>query len=235
MMKRRILQSSSVLILTSLRINYINLMVQRDQGRVHLLQAVWRISLADDIRISDGAPPQTTLSPKEAFSNYPESADFSPSGIFSDASSSTSSSTSAESRPGLYEEMMAKDEEEEGEEDWDYEWDKKESTSFIYSCPDCTCRFETLAVLQKHRRSDHPEKQSGHKGHLSQRCERINPSTGKPCNRIFSRSYDLVRHEATIHAPKKIIFTCDLCNEVRTFSRQDALVRHRRVKHSRRN
>ena len=29
------------------------------------------------------------------------------------------------------------------------------------------------------------------------KCARINPSTGKPCNTIFSRPYDLTRHEDT--------------------------------------
>ncbi len=33
--------------------------------------------------------------------------------------------------------------------------------------------------------------------------ERINPSTGKPCNTVFSRSYDLTRHEDTIHSNRK--------------------------------
>ncbi|KAH0250716.1 hypothetical protein KCV00_g99, partial [Aureobasidium melanogenum] len=35
------------------------------------------------------------------------------------------------------------------------------------------------------------------------KCTRINPSTGKPCNSIFSRPYDLTRHEDTIHNRQK--------------------------------
>lgn len=63
------------------------------------------------------------------------------------------------------------------------------------------------------------------------KCERINPSTGKPCNTIFSRSYDLTRHEDTIHNNRKQKVRCQLCTEDKTFSRNDALTRHMRVVH----
>jgi len=63
------------------------------------------------------------------------------------------------------------------------------------------------------------------------RCDRINPSTGKPCNTIFSRPYDLTRHEDTIHNAQKKKVRCQLCTEEKTFSRSDALTRHMRVVH----
>ena len=63
------------------------------------------------------------------------------------------------------------------------------------------------------------------------RCERTNPSTGKPCNTVFSRSYDLTRHEDTIHNGRKQKVRCRLCTEEKTFSRNDALTRHMRVVH----
>ena len=63
------------------------------------------------------------------------------------------------------------------------------------------------------------------------KCERTNPSTGKPCNTNFSRSYDLTRHEETIHANRKQKVRCQLCTETKTFSRNDALTRHMRVVH----
>ncbi|MDI1487454.1 MAG: hypothetical protein OHK93_006724 [Ramalina farinacea] len=63
------------------------------------------------------------------------------------------------------------------------------------------------------------------------KCERINPSTGKPCNTVFSRSYDLTRHEDTIHNNRKHKVRCHLCTEEKTFSRNDALTRHMRVVH----
>lgn len=63
------------------------------------------------------------------------------------------------------------------------------------------------------------------------RCDRINPSTGKPCSTIFSRPYDLTRHEDTIHNAQKKKVRCQLCTEEKTFSRSDALTRHMRVVH----
>lgn len=63
------------------------------------------------------------------------------------------------------------------------------------------------------------------------KCDRINPSTGKPCNTIFSRPYDLTRHEDTIHNARKQKVRCHLCTEEKTFSRNDALTRHMRVVH----
>ncbi|KAJ8128407.1 hypothetical protein O1611_g5227 [Lasiodiplodia mahajangana] len=63
------------------------------------------------------------------------------------------------------------------------------------------------------------------------KCDRINPSTGKPCNTVFSRPYDLTRHEDTIHNARKQKVRCGLCTEEKTFSRADALTRHYRVCH----
>ncbi|KAK2792613.1 hypothetical protein FQN52_003118 [Onygenales sp. PD_12] len=109
----------------------------------------------------------------------------------------------------------------------------------------CTQRFETPAKLQKHKREAHRQTVSGSHPmardssagslHNSQagphRCERINPSTGKPCNSLFSRPYDLTRHEDTIHNARKQKVRCHICTEEKTFSRNDALTRHMRVVH----
>jgi 26S proteasome regulatory subunit N4 len=128
-----------------------------------------------------------------------------------------------------------------------------------YTCTyhGCTLRFETPAKLQKHKREGHRQsapligsasvsatRDSEHTGsgmtsaallRNSQagphRCDRINPSTGKPCNTIFSRPYDLTRHEDTIHNARKMKVRCPLCKEDKTFSRSDALTRHYRVVH----
>lgn len=72
-------------------------------------------------------------------------------------------------------------------------------------------------------------------------CELINPTTRKPCNKEFSRPYDLIRHQETIHASMKKIFRCVICEDrmnggvgngrLKTFSRGDALSRHIKVKH----
>ncbi|KAF2266692.1 hypothetical protein CC78DRAFT_542319 [Lojkania enalia] len=116
-----------------------------------------------------------------------------------------------------------------------------------YSCTyhGCTQRFETPQKLQKHKREGHRNANAASVGSgmtsaaLLERnsqagphkCERINPTTGKPCNTIFSRPYDLTRHEDTIHNARKQKVRCALCVEEKTFSRNDALTRHMRVVH----
>ncbi|KAI9809468.1 MAG: hypothetical protein M1827_006848 [Pycnora praestabilis] len=115
-----------------------------------------------------------------------------------------------------------------------------------YTCTyhGCALRFETPSQLQKHKREGHRQTtpQVGGSGMSSaalmrnsqagpHKCERINPSTGKPCNTIFSRPYDLTRHEDTIHNARKQKVRCHLCTEEKTFSRNDALTRHMRVVH----
>ena len=130
-----------------------------------------------------------------------------------------------------------------------------------YTCTyhGCTMRFGTPQKLQKHKREAHrsstphtnaqnPIPSSGNQsdGNSSStatpianrnsqagphKCDRINPSTGKPCNSIFSRPYDLTRHEDTIHNARKQKVRCQFCTEEKTFSRNDALTRHMRVVH----
>jgi protein RPN4 len=120
-----------------------------------------------------------------------------------------------------------------------------------YTCTyhGCTLRFETPAKLQKHKREGHRQSAplvgstSGREAGMTSaallrnsqagphRCDRINPSTGKPCNTIFSRPYDLTRHEDTIHNARKTKVRCHLCKEEKLFSRNDALTRHFRIIH----
>lgn len=118
-----------------------------------------------------------------------------------------------------------------------------------YTCTyhGCTQRFESPAALQKHKREGHrstaqgsaasPAEDSAGEGSSSMtqagphRCERINPQTGKPCNTVFSRPYDLTRHEDTIHNRQKTKVRCPYCTEEKTFSRNDALTRHLKVVH----
>ncbi|KUI58025.1 Transcriptional regulator RPN4 [Cytospora mali] len=116
-----------------------------------------------------------------------------------------------------------------------------------YTCTyhGCTQRFETPSALQKHKREGHrqahglnglrrPEGPTSNFFNTQagpHKCERINPSTGKPCNTVFSRPYDLTRHEDTIHNARKQKVRCDVCTEEKTFSRADALTRHYRVCH----
>jgi len=118
-----------------------------------------------------------------------------------------------------------------------------------YSCTyhNCAQRFTTPQKLQKHKRDVHrttPNVTPGVGSGMSpaelmernsqtgpHKCERVNPGTGKPCNAIFSRPYDLTRHEDTIHNIRKQKSRCALCVEEKTFSRADALTRHMRVVH----
>lgn len=121
-----------------------------------------------------------------------------------------------------------------------------------YTCTyhGCSLRFETPQKLQRHKRDGHRQvaAQQQHTPGLGSgmtsvalaarnsqagphKCERINPTTGKPCNTVFSRPYDLTRHEDTIHNARKQKVRCALCVEEKTFSRNDALTRHMRVVH----
>ena len=70
------------------------------------------------------------------------------------------------------------------------------------------------------------------------RCMIVNIVTNKPCSAEFSRSYDLTRHQNTIHSKRKIVFRCSECIRFlgtegfqKTFSRLDALSRHIKSKH----
>jgi hypothetical protein len=128
--------------------------------------------------------------------------------------------------------------------------------SGTYSCTyhHCSQRFETAAKLQKHKRDVHrPVSPTGtgdededqvHSPRTTaallaarnsqagpHRCMRLNPQTGRSCNSIFSRPYDLTRHEDTIHNSRKHKVRCPFCAEEKTFSRADALTRHLRVVH----
>ncbi|KAL9622425.1 MAG: hypothetical protein Q9160_003269 [Pyrenula sp. 1 TL-2023] len=114
------------------------------------------------------------------------------------------------------------------------------SDAGTYTCTyhGCTLRFDTPAKLQRHKREAHRQASppSGAGGIRNtqagpHKCERINPTTGKPCNSIFSRPYDLTRHEDTIHNARKQKVRCHLCTEEKTFSRNDALTRHMRIVH----
>ena len=122
---------------------------------------------------------------------------------------------------------------------------KAETGAYTCTAPGCPQRFATTQKLQKHRREHH--RQPPHMGstgmgmtstlhgaissrHLGpHKCTRINPTTGKPCNTIFSRPYDLTRHEDTIHNTTREKVRCEICNDEKTFSRQDALTRHKKV------
>lgn len=63
------------------------------------------------------------------------------------------------------------------------------------------------------------------------KCGKINPSTGKPCNTVFSTSYNLTCHEAKLHYLRNRKVRCQICTEERTFSRKSALYKHMGAAH----
>lgn len=133
------------------------------------------------------------------------------------------------------------------------------SGSYACTSPGCSQRFDSSSKLQKHRRDAHrpdPSQRSpvtptlpsssvtnapgsGSSSSAANRnnqagphkCTRLNPNSNKPCNTVFSRSYDLTRHEETVHNRSKVKIQCALCTVEKTFSRGDALSRHARVMH----
>jgi hypothetical protein len=118
-----------------------------------------------------------------------------------------------------------------------------DSNEKTYTCTyhGCDERFDSQKELQKHKRDAH-RPPNGHQpmaraAQLStqagpHRCNRINPSTNRPCNTEFSRPYDLTRHEDTMHNVTKRKYRCPYCTtDNKTFSRRDALTRHHRVAH----
>jgi hypothetical protein len=111
-----------------------------------------------------------------------------------------------------------------------------------YTCTyhGCTLRFETPGKLQKHKRKGQHRPASSAGGSASptaasqagpHRCSKINPSTNKNCNTVFSRPYDLTRHEDTVHNPQREKVQCPLCKVGKGYSRVDALNKHLRVAH----
>ncbi|EWC46140.1 hypothetical protein DRE_04714 [Drechslerella stenobrocha 248] len=153
------------------------------------------------------------------------------------------SSLALSGAPGVYikEEMMGNDDSHNIPRPLD-----TSANTGTYTCAHSGCgqRFTTSTKLQKHRREAHRKSvPSGNSVSTAaavacrnaqpgpHRCMRVNPSTSKPCNTVFSRPYDLTRHEDTIHNTAKAKVRCEICDDDKFFSRSDALVRHRRVKH----
>ena len=134
-------------------------------------------------------------------------------------------------------------------------FDGLDADTYVYTCTyhGCTYLFDAPAALQEHKNDFHRSQQHrdsalsintdtttlprspaailGNSQAGPHKCTKINPSTNKPCNTIFARPYDLTRHEDTIHNSRKQKVRCPMCREEKTFSRNDALMRHMRVIH----
>ncbi|KAA8903961.1 hypothetical protein TRICI_005626 [Trichomonascus ciferrii] len=113
------------------------------------------------------------------------------------------------------ESMDDDEEDEDGEEEDDEE--------------DTTPRPQTTRHSRQHANR---KKTAAHAHSGPHRCA-MPTAEGGTCGKVFSRPYDLIRHQDTIHSPVRKTFKCDLCGDAsKTFSRMDALSRHIRVKHS---
>ncbi|SCU99877.1 LAME_0G06106g1_1 [Lachancea meyersii CBS 8951] len=102
----------------------------------------------------------------------------------------------------------------------------------------CTAASSTPTLKKKASPLTAPSSASAGNSNEVHTCELINPITNEVCGKKFSRPYDLIRHQKTIHASKKKVFRCVICIQQqgaegyeKTFSRGDALSRHIKVKH----
>jgi len=111
------------------------------------------------------------------------------------------------------------------------QWSPGQANQQNFNLADQTAAFppETESII--FNRDESPPAPSSSTGVGSRWCERINPRNGMNCNRLFSRTYDLARHEDTIHNSTRRKLVCGLCTNDKSFSRNDALTRHIRVVH----
>ncbi|OBA21030.1 hypothetical protein METBIDRAFT_78125 [Metschnikowia bicuspidata var. bicuspidata NRRL YB-4993] len=99
-------------------------------------------------------------------------------------------------------------------------------------------------LKQSHRvvaRSDFkmaPSRSSNYDPDVVHECQLPAPEdASKMCLRRFSRKYELIRHQETVHSKKKKLFKCYVCVKQdpaigpRIFTRHDTLAKHIRVNH----
>lgn len=79
---------------------------------------------------------------------------------------------------------------------------------------------------------------SNYDPHVIHECQLPSPDEpDKVCLRRFSRKYELIRHQETVHSKKKKLFKCYVCVKQdpsigpRIFTRHDTLAKHIRVNH----
>lgn len=75
-----------------------------------------------------------------------------------------------------------------------------------------TATKKKTAKISKPTKSskDHRVKEGKDSEHV---CMISNPKTGLPCHKVFSRPYDLIRHQNTIHATKRSFYRCLFCED----------------------
>lgn len=119
--------------------------------------------------------------------------------------------------------------------------DNSNEPSFNTEFSDASSESELQTKLPQIKMEIIPDAEDSDRKKDEHVCHLINPHTNKPCDKNFSRPYDLIRHQETIHASLKKIFRCVICEgrlnggdgngKSKTFSRGDALSRHIKVKH----
>lgn len=103
-----------------------------------------------------------------------------------------------------------------------------ELTSSINSSPNASIQTEPRRKKTRRRTARSSASSSG----STHFCNMMF-ADGSECHRSFTRPYDLARHQETIHAPVRKMYHCEYCgDDSKTFSRLDALSRHKRLKHS---
>lgn len=117
---------------------------------------------------------------------------------------------------------------------------QKSLSSVASSSPSVSSRRKALSAKKNFQSPTPQEPCSSESANGSEiyTCMIVNSITKQPCSAQFSRSYDLTRHQNTIHAKKKAVFRCFECISTlgqegyqKTFSRLDALTRHIKSKH----
>ncbi|EGW33623.1 uncharacterized protein SPAPADRAFT_136386 [Spathaspora passalidarum NRRL Y-27907] len=104
-------------------------------------------------------------------------------------------------------------------------------------------REETDGKLQGHKiikktQINRSNKSSNYDPDVVHECQLPSPDEpNKLCLRRFSRKYELIRHQETVHSKKKKLFKCYVCVKQnpgvgpRIFTRHDTLAKHIRVNH----
>lgn len=93
-------------------------------------------------------------------------------------------------------------------------------------------------IIKKSAANKASKKSSNYDPDVLHECQLASPDEpGGLCLRKFSRKYELIRHQETVHSKKKKLFKCYVCVKQnpamgpRIFTRHDTLAKHIRVNH----
>lgn len=93
-------------------------------------------------------------------------------------------------------------------------------------------------IIKKENNCKNSNKFSNYDPEIVHECHlKLHGKSNKICLRRFSRKYELIRHQETVHSRKKKLFKCFVCikqnieSGPRIFTRHDTLAKHIRVNH----